>query len=86
MREQLLETHETMRERIEANDLPSRRTGGPTSLNPTAYSSLPRTRPDIGAATRVATVPAETRYSSAPNYERVYGNRFRNDRFRNPKR
>lgn len=86
LREQLLEVHETVHSRVEENDLSSRRVRRPDSLNPTAYSSLSRTRPDMEAAPRFASVPSDTRYSSAPNHERIYGNRFRTDRFQNPKR
>ncbi|SEP10266.1 hypothetical protein SAMN04487948_11433 [Halogranum amylolyticum] len=86
LREHLLEVHETVREQTSANELASRSVDRPNSRNPTAYSTLPSTRPDIGSATRFASIPSETRYSSAPNYERIYGNRFQKSRFRNPNR
>lgn len=50
------------------------------SRNPTAVSLLPkRERDDFGNSTRYSTVPRETRYSTAPNFRRIYGNRFKEE-------
>ncbi|WP_049970412.1 hypothetical protein [Haladaptatus cibarius] len=50
--------------------------GQPNSRNPTAYSTMAGSRPDMGKSTHFSTVPTETRYSSAPNSKRIYGRRF----------
>lgn len=50
--------------------------GQPDSRNPSAFSTMVASRSDIGDAAKFSTVPAETRYSSAPNRERIYGSRF----------
>lgn len=55
------------------------RRGSSESRNPTAgFSTLPARHAGTDAAGRYAfsTVPEETRYSSAPNRERIYGHRF----------
>ena len=46
------------------------------SRNPTAISTLPGSRGDLGRSTRHSTVPTETKYSTTPNYDRIYGDRF----------
>lgn len=50
------------------------------SRNPTAVSTMPsRDRPDIGNAARFSTVPRETLHSTAPNMDRLYGDRFKRE-------
>lgn len=74
-REKLLDARERLQDTREENESRGG-PGQPNSRNPTAYSTVPRSRADIGSSTRFSTVPKETRYSSAPNFDRVYGNRF----------
>ncbi|MWG36019.1 hypothetical protein [Halomarina oriensis] len=68
-RKQLVERRAELEEKTES-------VGQPDSRNPTAFSSMAGSRPDIGNAARGSTVPTETRYSSAPNRGRIYGDRF----------
>lgn len=75
-REALIDAHVRLKEFRENNKdrFPDRRRS--SSRNPTAASTLPRQREALGRGTRYSTVPSETKYSSAPNRERIYGNRF----------
>lgn len=76
-RDALLEAHERIQEKVEELRDRTERVGQPRSRNPTAFSTLPKSRAEFGGTTRYSTVPAETRYSSAPNHARIYGRRFR---------
>lgn len=76
-RERLVETHRRLEDLRESN---RRRMGSqddqPSSRNPTAYSSLPPSRRNLGRDTRHSTVPAQVRHSNAPGRRRIYGSRF----------
>ncbi|MFC7154456.1 hypothetical protein ACFQPA_03180 [Halomarina halobia] len=63
---------ETAQEQVPERDSAS-------SRNPTAVSLAPRTRKrlDVGIVGRTSTVPTETRYSTAPNFDRIVGRRLR---------
>ncbi|SIR14211.1 hypothetical protein SAMN05421858_1576 [Haladaptatus litoreus] len=74
-REKLLETRNKLAAIKEENESKGN-VGQPNSRNPTAYSTMAGSRPDMGKATHFSTVPTETRYSSAPNSKRIYGRRF----------
>ena len=76
----LIETHRRLKRLREENEERTERTKQPDSRNPTAYSTLASapSGPSAGRGTRYSTVPLETRYSTAPNRERIYGNRFEN--------
>ena len=50
--------------------------GQPKSRNPSAFSTMTISRSAVAGAAKYSTVPAETRYSAAPNRERIYGSRF----------
>lgn len=78
MREALLEAHDKLKTvREENRDRMARQDNSTNSRNPTAVSTMPTgDRLDIGSATRFSTVPRETRHSSAPNKDHIYGNRF----------
>lgn len=76
-REGLVAAHERLADIREENE--TRTQSGddqPSSRNPTAFSSLPAGRGDMGGATRYSTVPAQVRHSGASSRERVYGDRF----------
>ena len=76
-REGMLEAHDKLKSLREKNREKMRRKDTSTSSrNPTAHSTIPTERGDIGHGTRHSTVPTETRYSTAPNRRRIYGNRF----------
>lgn len=76
-REGMLEAHDELKALREKNREKMRRKDTSTSSrNPTAHSTIPTERGDIGQGTRYSTVPKETRYSTAPNRKRIYGNRF----------
>lgn len=81
-REGVLEAHEKLRKLHEANRERMRRQyedKAVNSRNPTAYSTMPTDRGDVGSkATQYSTVPRDTRYSTVSNRERIYGHRFRN--------
>lgn len=79
-RESILEAREHIAEVVESHELRTVREGRSNSRNPTAVSTLPRAGPLSGSATTFSTVPTETRYSDAPNFERVYGPRFERER------
>lgn len=75
-REKLLDAHDRFGEIRERNEerFPDRRRD--RSRNPTAVSTLPKGRSPLGGGMRHSTVPEETRYSTAPNRQRIYGARF----------
>lgn len=75
-RESLLAAHARLDRMVEENEERTRHVGTATSRNPTAVSTMARSRPDMGGGTRGSTVPEETRYSNAPNRRRIYGRRF----------
>ncbi|WP_266077540.1 hypothetical protein [Haladaptatus caseinilyticus] len=74
-REKLLETRDQLAE-IKRENESKGGAGQPNSRNPTAYSTIPGSRRDIGNSTRFSTVPKEGWHSSAPNSKRIYGDRF----------
>ncbi|OYR40999.1 hypothetical protein [Halorubrum sp. Eb13] len=75
-RESILDARERLSDVVETNRDRTESVGRPNSRNPTAVSTMATSRPDLGGATRFSTVPEETRYSTAPNRPRVYGQRF----------
>ncbi|MFD1514777.1 ELKS/Rab6-interacting/CAST family protein [Halomarina rubra] len=75
-REEILDAHDRIDAAVADVDERVGRVGRPNSRNPTAFSTLPRSRARVGRATTYSTVPTETRYSDAPNFERIYGPRF----------
>lgn len=79
-REGVKEAHKKLKQFREKNREKMRRQHDETraeSRNPTAYSSLPTQRPDIeGNATRHSTVGKTVRHSTAPSFDRVYGDRY----------
>lgn len=79
-RESIFEAHDRMKELRETASKQVAETNGdigqPSSRNPTAYSTLPPQQTDRIGTTGVSTVPANTRYSSASNPPRIYGDRF----------
>lgn len=73
----LLKTHERLETLRELNRERTGNIGQPDSRNPTAFSTLPNpSKGSRGRGLQHSTVPRETKYSSAPNRERVYGTRF----------
>lgn len=74
----LLEVHEELETIIEENREASRqrRAEQPKSRNPTAVSTMPGGGPLGSKVRQGSTVPRETRYSKAPNRERLYGKRL----------
>jgi len=73
----LLKTHERLETLRELNRERTGNVGQPDSRNPTAFSTLPDpSKGSRGRGLQYSTVPRETKYSSAPNRERVYGTRF----------
>jgi hypothetical protein len=76
-RASILEARESLVERREALAARTEGVGQPNSRNPTAFSTMvgSRTGPPRGTSGH-STVPAETRYSAAPNRKRIYGDRF----------
>lgn len=73
----LLKTHERLATLREANRERTDNIGQPDSRNPTAFSTLPApSKPSRGRGLQHSTVPRETKYSTTPNRERVYGTRF----------
>lgn len=72
----LVRTHDRIERLREENRERVDRTGQPDSRNPTAYSTLAASRTVADADTKYSTVPAESKYSNAPNRKRVYGSRF----------
>ncbi|MDS0293278.1 hypothetical protein [Halogeometricum luteum] len=75
-RDGLVRTHDRIERLREENRERVERTGQPDSRNPTAYSTLAASRGVADADTKYSTVPAESKYSNAPNRKRVYGSRF----------
>lgn len=75
-REGVLDARQQLVERRAELDAKTSGVGQPDSRNPSAFSTMAQSRGDIGNATRGSTVPTETRYSAAPNRERIYGDRF----------
>jgi hypothetical protein len=77
-RDALIETHGVFEKLYDENRKRLRRTDKSThSRNPTAVSTMPLTRTDLGKGTRYSTVPPAVRYSTAPPLERIYGQRFK---------
>ncbi|WP_435154182.1 hypothetical protein [Haladaptatus sp. DFWS20] len=74
-REKLLETRDRLAKIKEENESKGG-AGQPNSRNPTAFSTMPSSRTDIGKSTRFSAVPKEAWHSSAPNSKRIYGDRF----------
>lgn len=80
-RETLLAANERLEALREANEERlGRRRHDVDSRNPSAFSTLPPARSDMGGAARHSTVPEETRHSSAPNRPRIYGDRFEEEK------
>ncbi|WP_199174843.1 hypothetical protein [Halegenticoccus soli] len=79
-REKIVETHERLDALRAENEARVGSLDQPSSRNPTAYSTVPRRRTAVSGAARFSTVPRDTRYSNAPNHERIYGSRFRKER------
>lgn len=75
-REALIKAHVRLKEFRENNKDRFKDRRRKRSRNPTFYSTLPPRRDALGRGTRFSTVPQETKYSSAPNRRRIYGNRF----------
>lgn len=79
----LLETHEKFERLYEFNREKMRRQdGGTNSRNPTASSTMPVDRRDLGGGARYATVPRDVKLSTAPTRKRIYGRRFELERER----
>ncbi len=79
-RDGVTEAHQKLKQFREENRERMRRQHGETdteSRNPTAYSTLPTERPDIeGNAARHSTVSRTVRHSTAPSFDRIYGDRY----------
>lgn len=75
-REALIKAHVRLKEFRENNKDRFKDRRRKRSRNPTFYSTLPPRRDALGRGTRFSTVPQETKYSTAPNRRRIYGNRF----------
>ncbi|SEV84881.1 hypothetical protein [Natrinema salifodinae] len=79
----LLETHEQFERLYEFNREKMRRQDTSTnSRNPTAASTIPVDRRDLGSNARYATVPQDVKLSTAPSRKRIYGRRFELERER----
>ncbi|OAQ54068.1 hypothetical protein HTG_00640 [Natrinema mahii] len=79
----LLETHEKFERLYECNREKMRRQDrGTNSRNPTASSTMPVDRRDLGSGARYATVPQDVKLSTAPTRKRIYGRRFELERER----
>ncbi|SIR81555.1 hypothetical protein [Natronorubrum thiooxidans] len=77
----LLETHEQFERLYEQNREQMRRQDTSTnSRNPTAASTIPTDRRDLGGGARYATVPRDVKLSTAPSRTRIYGRRFELER------
>ncbi|RQG89856.1 hypothetical protein EA462_07525 [Natrarchaeobius halalkaliphilus] len=80
-REGLLEAHETFERLYERNrETMRRQDASANSRNPTAASTVPVERRDLGGGARHATVPQQVRLSTAPSRTRIYGRRFELER------
>lgn len=75
-REKLIETRGELAELHEANRERTDSVGQPESRNPTAHSTLAGHRGPPKGLAQHSTVPRETKYSTAPNFDRIYGDRF----------
>lgn len=76
-REAFLYTHERFQTLYEFNREKLRRQDTSThSRNPTAVSTMPVDRADLGSTARATTVPRNVRGSTAPGFDRIYGRRF----------
>ncbi|SEP85705.1 hypothetical protein [Natrinema salaciae] len=83
----LLETHETFERLYEFNREKMRRQDRSTnSRNPTASSTMPIDRRDLGGGARYSTVPQDVKLSTAPTRKRIYGRRFELERERRRRR
>ncbi|WP_255193951.1 hypothetical protein [Natronobeatus ordinarius] len=77
LREAVLYAHETFRKLYEFNREKMRRQDTSThSRNPTAVSTMPTERADLGSTARSTTVPRRVKGSTAPGFDRIYGRRF----------
>ena len=77
----LLETHEQFERLYEINREKMRRQDtSANSRNPTAASTIPTDRRDLGGGARHSTVPQDVRLSTAPSRKRIYGRRFEIER------
>ena len=77
-RRKLIEAHDRLESIREENErrFDERRTQS-TSRNPTAgFSTVPSNHAGSGGTALHSTVPEETKYSTAPNRKRIYGDRF----------
>lgn len=84
-RDALVDAHGLFEEVYDRNREEMRRTDRSThSRNPTAVSTLPLSRTDVGSTARYSTVPNTVRYSTAPPLERIYGKRFKRAREKRP--
>lgn len=76
-RETLIDAHRRLGRLREENEARTRsQDDQPSSSNPTAFSSLPVDRGDVGNVGTHSTVPGSVRHSDAPSRERIYGDRF----------
>ncbi len=79
----LLEAHERFERLHEFNREQMRRQDTRTnSRNPTAASTIPVDRRDLGGGARYSTVPRDVKLSTAPTRNRIYGRRFELERER----
>lgn len=79
----LLEAHEKFEDLYEFNRERMRRQDrGTSSRNPTAASTMPVDREDLGSDARYSTVPQQVKLSTAPSRKRIYGKRFEIERER----
>lgn len=77
LREAVLYAHEKFRKLYEFNREKMRRQDTSThSRNPTAVSTMPTERADLGSTARSTTVPRQVKGSTAPGFDRIYGRRF----------
>lgn len=82
-RDALLKTHGKFEKLYELNREKMRRQDTSTSSrNPTAVSTIPTDRRDLGDGARYSTVPRAVKYSTAPARDRIYGRRFELERKR----
>ena len=80
LREAVLYTHEKFRRVYEFNREKMRRQDTSThSRNPTAVSTMPADRADLGSTARSTTVPRRVQGSTAPGFDRIYGRRFQRE-------
>ena len=75
-REGVLEARENLAKRREELGEKTESVGQPSSRNPSAFSTMALSGSGVTDTAKYSTVPTETRYSSAPNRERIYGSRF----------